>query len=439
MTASASAFVPHPPIAHTEVTLPGGLRIIALRQPHLSRAHVALHVRTGSRFESKKNNGVSHFLEHMLYRGTPGLPRAHDVNDAFERLGGYLYAATHVDYGVFSVTHPPETTHEVLARFADVVANPTFADIELEKGIVVEEILEDKNEEGEEIDPDNLSRHLIYGSHPLGFAITGEAETVEGFDVATLRAHHQKHYTQAASVLVLSGCAVDDAVIAHAAKTFGDLARGERIDTKPPPAVGSTPLFMFVPNAGSQVELRVCFRGLSEKDTLKPAVELLMRVLDDGMSTRLYHRLCDDAGLCYNVSANFDGYEDDGVLDFAASCASERAGRVVKEIFGVLAELAQDGPTPAELDKAKKRYARDVRATRDGLEDLAGFYANGRLFDRFETPWERLARVDALDADDVRRAAQSFVTPGGVGVVAVGSLEAKHHDKLVKIVDSWGK
>src|SRR5262249_48046198 len=121
------------PFAHTISTLPSGLRVVAIPQPQLHRAHVALYVRVGSRFETKATNGISHFLEHMLYRGTKRLPTAHDVNLAFERLGGYLYAATQTDFSVFSVTLPPECLDEACALFAEVLTGPTFADIDIEK------------------------------------------------------------------------------------------------------------------------------------------------------------------------------------------------------------------------------------------------------------------------------------------------------------------
>ena len=94
--------IAHEPVNIATTTLDNGLRVIAVPQPQLHRAHVALYVRVGSRFETSANNGLSHFLEHMLYRGTPSLPSAHHVNLAFERLGGYLYAATQADFGVFS-------------------------------------------------------------------------------------------------------------------------------------------------------------------------------------------------------------------------------------------------------------------------------------------------------------------------------------------------
>src|SRR5262245_39229773 len=95
-------------LPHRTATLDNGLRVVVVPQQQLHRAHVALYVRVGSRFETESSNGLSHFLEHMLYRGTDRLRSAHEVNYAFERLGGYLYASTHADFGVFSCTLPPE-------------------------------------------------------------------------------------------------------------------------------------------------------------------------------------------------------------------------------------------------------------------------------------------------------------------------------------------
>ena len=162
-------------------TLPNGLRVIAAAQPQLHRAHAALYFRVGSRFEDPRTNGISHFLEHMIYRGTPSLPSAHAVNLAFEQIGGYLYAATQTDYGVFSVTLPPESLDEASRLFGEVLRAPSFFDIEVEKGIVCEEILEDLDDEGRQIDADNISRELIYPTHPLGYTITGDEARVRSF------------------------------------------------------------------------------------------------------------------------------------------------------------------------------------------------------------------------------------------------------------------
>jgi predicted Zn-dependent peptidase len=206
--------------APSRITLDNGLRVVALEQPNLHRALVALYVRVGSRFETEKTNGLSHFLEHMLYRGTPRLKTAHDVNLAFESLGGYLYAATQVDYAVFSVAVPVESLDAACDLFADVLTEPTFADIDLEKGIVCEEILEDLDDDGRQIDADNLSRELIYPNHPLGFTITGTEKTVKSFDVPMLHALHEQHFVSDGSILVFAGNVAEKHAFSLAEKCF---------------------------------------------------------------------------------------------------------------------------------------------------------------------------------------------------------------------------
>ncbi|MDF2695054.1 MAG: Peptidase, family [Labilithrix sp.] len=277
--------------------LDNGLPVVVAPQPQLHRAHVALYVRVGSRFETTEQNGLSHFLEHMLYRGTPRLPHAHDVNLAFESLGGYLYAATQVDFGVFSVTLPSETLAEATSLFAEVIMDPTFADIDVEKEIVCEEILEDLDDEGRMIDADNLSRQLIYPDHPLGFTITGDETRVRSFTQPMLSAHHARHYNAANSVLVFSGDVDPDRAIELANRWFARMPRGERVVGVSPVHAQRRARFELVENVSSQTELRVCYRAVPDRSEMRPAMDMLMRILDDGMSTRLYHRVCDNKGL----------------------------------------------------------------------------------------------------------------------------------------------
>lgn len=418
-------------------TLENGLPVVITPQPDLHRAHVALYVRVRSRFETTRDNGLSHFLEHMLYRGTPRLPRAHDVNLAFESLGGYLYAATHVDFGVFSVTLPSETLADSTSLFADVLMTPTFADIEIEKEIVCEEILEDLDDEGRMIDADNLSRQLIYGDHPLGYTITGDEDQVRSFDREMLTTHHARHYNAANSVLAFSGAVDPDEAMALAQRHFARLPRGERVVVAQPKHAQKRARFQLVENVSSQTELRVSFRAVPDRPDMRPAIDTLMRVLDDGMSTRLYHRVVDDKGLCYDVSASYDGYDDDGILDFAAGCQHTRAATVTSEITKMLSELAKDGPTEEELTKARRRHLWDMQAMHDSPEELAGFFAAGLLFDRFEPPETRIARSAAVTRDDVRELARLVAQPDRLNVLAVGLLEDGEDRRVEDIVDAF--
>ena len=197
------------------------------------------------------------------------------------------------------------------------------------------------------------------------------------------------------------------------------------------------PRLRIVENVSSQTELRVCLRAMGENAPERAAVEMLMRLIDDGMSTRLYHRICDDKGLCYDVSAGYDGYEDDGVIDFAAGVQHARVAVVTAEILAMLEELAEQGPGDEELLKAKRRHAWDLAALADSAEDAAGFFAGGLLFDRFESVDQRKASLARVTKDDVREVARQIARPERLNVVAVGLLENGEDKKLTDVVKGW--
>ncbi len=422
---------------HRIETLTNGLRVLVAAQPNLHRAHVALWARVGSRFETSENNGISHFLEHMIYRGTRRVPSAHEVNLAFERLGGSLFASTQVDHGIFSLALPPDSLGDASRLFGEVLSQPAFLDIDIERGIVLEEILEDLDDEGNEVDADNLSRSLIYPDHPLGFTITGGEDRVRSFDEAGLRSHHGRHYTTENLVLSFAGGVDEDRALDLAERHFANLPRGPRIPTLKPLHRQREARLLVVDNLSSQTDLRVCLRAFAEADPLRPAMDMMMRLVDDGMSTRLYHRLCDARGLCYDVSAGFDGYEDDGVIDVAAGVQHKRASLVTREILAMFEELAQEGPTEAELETARRRAAWDAQALADSADETSAFYASGLLFDRFSTPEEHVAELSRVTRDDVREVARRVARPERLNVVAVGLLEDGEDKRLEEVVKGW--
>ncbi len=181
----------------------------------------------------------------------------------------------------------------------------------------------------------------------------------------------------------------------------------------------------------------MCFRALSEIDPRRPALDVLMRVIDDGMSTRLYHRLCDSRGLCYDVSAGYDGYEDDGVVDVAAGVQHKRVALVTREVLAMFEELAADGPTAEELEKARRRVAWDARAMADSAEEAAAFYASAALFERPSTPERHVEELARVGAAEVREAARVIARPDRLDVVAVGLLEDGEDERLAEVVQGW--
>ena len=178
----------------------------------------------------------------------------------------------------------------------------------------------------------------------------------------------------------------------------------------------------------------MCFRALPEGTPRRGALDALMRVIDDGMSTRLYHRICDAQGLCYDVSGTYDGYEDDGVLDLSAGVQHARVGQVTGELLDMMNELADEGPTKDELDKARARRLWDLRAMRDSAEELGALFALGTLFRRPQTPRELYDRLAETTRDAVVAVAREIVRPERLNVVAVGMLEGAEGRRLKSVI-----
>jgi predicted Zn-dependent peptidase len=390
--------------------------------------------RVGSRFETQASNGVSHFLEHMLYRGSPSLQTAHEQALAFEELGASLYAATQADYGTMTLSMPPESLARAVAIFAEVVREPRFSAIEVERGIVREEILEDLDDEGRQIDADNLLRALVYGSHPLGFTITGSLEQLARFDRRMLRRHHESHYATENAVLCFAGAVEPETCFRLAKKHFSAMKRGPRVQASPAPTAQRKARFLHVPNVSSQTTLRMAFRALSDRDAREPALEMLLRVLDDGMSTRLYERICDDKGLCYDVGALYESYEDDGVFDVAAEVQHERVVEVAREIAEVLGDLAERGPTAAELERARARHLWQTQAMLDDADGLGAYYALSALSRLAPTPGKRHEELAAVTPRDVRDVAALVFRSERSNVVTVGTLSATQERALADVV-----
>jgi predicted Zn-dependent peptidase len=415
--------------------LANGLRVVCVPQPLLHTASVSIYIRVGSRFETPDTNGLSHLLEHMLYRGSPSYATAHDEALALERLGATLYAATHTDHGVMGLTVPSENLAEAFGVLAEVTTAPRFSDFEIERGIIREEVLESLNEDNEQVDPDNLSRALMFGSHPLGFPITGTLETLSSFRLDDLRRHHGLHYTGENVVVSFAGAIDVEACLRLAQERLGGMARGLRCTASPAPRDQVQPRFRYVENQGSQTDLRLAFRAPGELDPKEPAAEVLTRLLDDGMSTRLYARICDELGLCYDVWADYETFEDDGVLDLAAAVQHARAPRVLEEMIGVVKKVAEEGPTHDELARCKDRHRWEMRSLLDDAEGLSDFHAITALAGISDTIEARDREIAQVTRDDVVEMAQRVFRPEHASVVAVGVLSRAERRTLEQIVN----
>lgn len=417
--------------------LPNGLRIVVAPQPHLHTATVAAFVKVGSRYEDRRQNGISHFLEHMLFRGSERHPSAFAMSHAIESLGGTLGAATYADFTSFAMTLPPESLGEGIRLLGEVFRAPVLGEIDTEKDIVREEILEALDEDGRNVDVEDLSRAMVFGEHPLGFKITGDASNIDRFTLDEVRGHFARHYVGASTVVVLSGNVDAETTIPVIEDAFGALPRGE-LPAVAAPHFPRGPRFSYVDSQGSQTDLRVSFVAVAEGDPKRPALDLLLRVLDDGMSTRLHRRMVDEQGLAYDVFARLDLYEDCGMLDFGASVEHAKTPELLGELLDVARELRDANVPESELEKAKRRYAWDMRAALDEGATLASFHGVRHMIGRAEETLE--SAVDglrAVTADDVRAMARAVFRPEGLAVIAVGVLEEDEERAAQRVVERF--
>src|SRR5262245_52181323 len=227
-----------PPYRVFRSTLGNGLRVVTVETPYLHTANVCLYVRAGSRYERPETNGLSHFVEHMLFRGSSRFPDSFALNLAIEELGGTLYAETGRDYSLYQIPLHPRHVQRGLENLGDLFSSPAFRDIDLERQIILEEILEDLDDRGRNVNLDDPSRLVAWDGHPLGYTITGPLKNVRRFSVEDVRTHFDRFYGAENMVLCAAGPMAPREVQAWSKRAFAHVPRGERPRPKRPRPAG---------------------------------------------------------------------------------------------------------------------------------------------------------------------------------------------------------
>lgn len=413
--------------------LPGGALLVAQRMSGTSRAVLTHTLLTGPRFEASEKAGLSHLVEHMLFRGTASYPGSLALARAFEDLGGSLHGSTASDHGNLSTFLPGENLSGAILRLAEVALSPTLSGLETEKGIIREEILEDLNEQGEFADGSTVVRELSFPTHGLGLPITGSLAHLSALTEADVRAHQELTYVSAGSVIVAVGDLDPERTLRELEDAYRALPVGARL-TSQPPSSEILPYRLVRQEGSAQTSIHVAFRAPGELSPENAAVELLLRVLDDGMATRLYQRLCDSSGLCYDASASYEPYADAGLFEFATETSTERAPVVVAELLALVEEVASHGPTDDELARAKKRAHWQYQALTEDPYSLAEFLSMGYLNGTLSSPRERAAELAEVSRKAVQEAAASVFRPQARSVAIIGNPKPKVERDLERLL-----
>ena len=423
-----------PPYRIGRSRLPSGLRLVTVETPHLHTGSISLYVRAGSRYETPRSNGLSHFVEHMLFRGSSQFPNSFALNLAIEEIGGTLYAETGRDYSLYQIPLQPAELPRGLTILGDLFSTPSFRDIDLERQIIIEEILEDLDDDGRNVNIDDLSRLAAWDGDPLGYTITGPLRNVRRFKVDEVRTHFQRFYCAANMVLCVAGPFRHARVEPLARAAFTSVPRGRATRTVAPRVPAGGPRFRVIHNESAQTQVQILFHALPETDPDYLPLRALARVLDDGMSTRLHYQICDQKGLAYSVSGNLCSYHDSAILEIDAACAHPKLPDLVGEGLSILARFRDELVSDAELDKAKRRFRADLEACYDDLDSLSGWFGGSELYARPRSQEQRARELDRVRAEHVRRVARRVIRPERLCVVVVGALDRSVAKKVSSIV-----
>jgi predicted Zn-dependent peptidase len=426
-----------PKFRHVKRQLENGLRVVTVELPHLHMATLVVYAKVGSRYETPRDNGLSHFLEHMLFRGTKRHPSSYALNFAIEELGGTLYAETGRDYSLYQISLDPELIGEGITLLAEIFGAPAFTQLEVERQIVLEEINEDLDESGRDINLDDLARRTAFPGHPLGQKITGPIENVERFGLRDVKRHFARFYGASNLILCISGPVSAEQVMRLARRRLGGLPAGQPADTSAPDEMDDGPRSAYVDSPGAQTAVQVLFRALPEPHRDYVALQALSRVLDDGMSTRLHYRLADQAGLAYYVNASIEPFHDTAQFEVDGAAAHGKFADLVAGIFGLLDELCDSPVSDKELAKAKRRHRLELRAAFDDVDAMAGWFGGTELFYPPPSYEEKIARMEAVTPADIQRVARHVFQRERLTVAAAGGLSPKQRRDAERVIKEW--
>jgi predicted Zn-dependent peptidase len=393
---------------HSSTRLDNGVVVITAPLPHHARCHVFVQLRGGPVHEDDATWGLSHVVEHMVFRGTKRHKDARAVGLAADDFGGDLGAATYRDRVTFDTRCDPDRVVDACALLAEMLGAPRFEGLSTELGIIEEELAELFDDDGQEIDPDNATFRHLFAGDVLARSIEGSIGGVRKVTKKRLEKFHNAAYRGGNVVVSVAGPVDHGVVVAAAQKSFGRLPPGA------PLARGTAPAhegprhrdIVVVRTEDAQTSVRLSFPTVGFSSPASTVASVLARVIDDGPASRLQQEVIDRDGLCYSAWAMSDLYETRGMLELAGQVRHDRVVALVEALVQQLGALCTTLPTSAELARIARRAARDARDLLDEPAALAEAVGKAALFAQPFDPAahvDRMARVTRAEVRDCAR------------------------------------
>jgi predicted Zn-dependent peptidase len=401
--------------------LPNGLTVLSEHMPGVRSVSFGAWVRAASVHESPERMGVSHLLEHMVFKGTERRS-AKQIALELEALGGSLDAYTSREHTVYQARVLDEHLPQAADVIADIVFRPTLRsdDLALERKVVLEEIamVEDT--------PDDLvfelHNEVLWGAHPYGHSILGTRDTVKQLGVRALRELHGRAYHPPQLVVAASGNVSHDALLNVLQRTgWGDIPRGEGAVLVTPAATSAPPTTRHVEREGTQTHLVLGSPGLRYADPRRYALVMLSMLLGGGMSSRLFQRIREELGLAYSIYTFQQFYADTGMHGVYVATSPESARPAFDAIRDELAKVADAGLPVDEIEMGKSQLKGQMTLS---LESVSARMYRAAAVELYGEPYrtldETLALVNAVTADDIANVAREFFAPELQTVLSLG-------------------
>lgn len=405
---------------HQEV-LPNGLVILTEPMEHVRSISAGIWLRSGSRREPAEVNGLSHFIEHMVFKGTRRRT-AEDIAREVDSIGGMLDAFTSKEMVCFNTRVLDEHLPKAFDVLSDMLLEPKFApeDIDRERSVILEEIRMTQD------NPEDLVHELFtqnfWNPHALARPILGTPETVSAFDRPTLESWFRRWYTPNNVVITAAGRLDHQNFVNLVSERFAKLERTADLpsDSVPRPAPHIT---LRKKNELEQVHICIGVAALPMSDRRRFAVSVLNNVLGGGMSSRLFQNIRERQGLAYAIFSELNAYKDAGMLSVYAGTSIDTAAKVIDSILQEFRRLTDELLTAEELRRSKDHLKGStllaLESTGQRMNSLARYHL---YFNRHFTPEELIAMLESVTPEEVREVARQFFQPERLAASVVGNL-----------------
>lgn len=412
--------------------LKNGLRIIAVPIKNAPSVTVMSLIEAGSKYENKQNNGISHFLEHMCFKGTERRPKAIDISREFDSMGAQHNAFTGQEVTGYWAKAHKKHTDKMLDIIADMYLNPTFpaGDLETEKGVIVEEI--NMYEDLPQRLVQEVFNELLYGNQPAGWSIAGTKENVRGFKRDDFVNYRKQHYVSFATTIVIAGDVDPKSIFKKVERFFAGMPVSKKNGKKKVIEKQNVPAVKLRFKETDQTHLVIGVRAFNLYDKKAPALRLLSTVLGNGMSSRLFQKMREELGICYYVRSTVDDLTDHGILSISAGVDSNRVEQGINGILDEMKKIRDEKIPESELRKAKDYVIGCMYLGLESSDSLANFYGSQEIFkEKIKTPKDIEKEIEKITASDIGKVAKEIITNKKLNMAIVGKYKDEERFKKI--------